>query len=727
MKVKHFYFLFLCISIFVFTACGGDKDERETGTDPVPEPPATEDVVLSKATVILTTEQLDNVTSVVTGNTIYVSSSTDKAKLPKLGQVLLVSKPSEKFPYGFMGRVKRITQETGSYKIETESVALNEVFDKLFVNQQLELVPASDQTRAAEFEYTDYVDADGFRVFECSLAGKKDGSELSGNVSVGIKVTCLLDINNKAGKDMASIVMTTRFTAGIGLDIDQKVSSEISKKLLSIPFKVTPINPAGVAAAIVLRPSFDLDFKFTADGEFKLNANGEYTKEIVAGVEYKDGVWKAGSHAQKEEGNNNFTFGVQAKVDGKLEERLSAGFHIRVATDDIAQANISVSAGLVQEAHFSYDSSGQAFYDKFKDTYLSSYAELGAAINGSIPIIKESPEVNLELVPTKRLFEKEYYLFPSFDKMNIKTDKEKMTASISSVVHRDLLFSGTQIGLSLMDEDMKTLQNSAGIAYQKENEIANPWENAFKGLEANKKYKVRPFVKFSFMDHMFGASPVGDFKIDKAEVFTLEATAANENSMVCNGQFKLGKENIPSSYGICYSETNKNPSVSDKKVTGSNMNAEGYFSTLLEKLDREKTYYYRAFIVQADATVVYGEVRSFNFSPVGTWKCFKCVVMEKKCTDFPSIYEGLQWDSDEGGTITFNADKTGHWLLDGKKTTFTWRFNMEERAIYAIMQGQQEIKATVKYSDSEFCMPVNDWACDDHITDIYWRHYKRIE
>lgn len=65
--------------------------------------------------------------------------------------------------------------------------------------------------------------------------------------------------------------------------------------------------------------------------------------------------------------------------------------------------------------------------------------------------------------------------------------------------------------------------------------------------------------------------------------------------------------------------------------------------------------------------------------------------------------------------------------MDEEQISFVWRFDIEEQVIYATIQGQPEMPATVLYANGEFCMAVNDKACGDHVTDVYWRYYKRIE
>lgn len=236
-----------------------------------------------------------------------------------------------------------------------------------------------------------------------------------------------------------------------------------------------------------------------------------------------------------------------------------------------------------------------------------------------------------------------------------------------------------------------------------------------KNLKPNTTYYYKPYLVYGMV---ISEGEIKEFKT--GEIQTLGSYLSGENA-VFEGKFTSTE--VPTLYGICYAD---NPSLTNcVDLTSTNANAEGKFSISSTLPNNDDLYYYRSYVKEGEQ-YYYGDIKRFN-SPVGTWKCYKCVVMEKKCEDFPEIYVGKTWESEEGGTIIFNSDNTGRWLLDEEQTSFVWRFDIEEQVIYATIQGQPEMPATVLYANGEFCMAVNDKACGDHVTDVYWRYYKRIE
>ena len=236
-----------------------------------------------------------------------------------------------------------------------------------------------------------------------------------------------------------------------------------------------------------------------------------------------------------------------------------------------------------------------------------------------------------------------------------------------------------------------------------------------KNLKPNTTYYYKPYLVYGMV---ISEGEIKEFKT--GEIQTLGSYLSGENA-VFEGKFTSTE--VPTLYGICYAD---NPSLTNcVDLTSTNANAEGKFSISSTLPNNDDLYYYRSYVKEGEQ-YYYGDIKRFN-SPVGTWKCYKCVVMEKKCEDFPEIYVGKTWESEEGGTIIFNSDNTGRWLLDEEQISFVWRFDIEEQVIYATIQGQPEMPATVLYANGEFCMAVNDKACGDHVTDVYWRYYKRIE
>jgi len=73
------------------------------------------------------------INGVVTSNVITLSPSVGTAiEMPKVGEILLYPGISEKFPYGFLGKVTEVSQG----RIVTESVSLEEAFKKLIIDYE---------------------------------------------------------------------------------------------------------------------------------------------------------------------------------------------------------------------------------------------------------------------------------------------------------------------------------------------------------------------------------------------------------------------------------------------------------------------------------------------------------------------------------------------------------------------------------------------------------------
>lgn len=608
-------FLFL-----LFVSCSKEETESKIEIkEPETEEPGDDvPVILADNTIQLTQEMISQVSEVVKGRDFILNSSVEESKVPKVGQVLLVSEASEKFPYGFLGKVTQINKEAGGYKISTESVPLDVAFEKLSINQTIDLVPENETSTRSLLP-----DEDGFFWIEKDCEKGDEDNKVEGGLSVGCKLQCVIDINNKAHKPMASFVLISRLKANLSLDL----KCEGEKEVLKIPFghfplKIATISPVGAAVTIVMQPSIDLDFIVSTKGEMTLNAKGEFFKEVISGMVYKDGNWKGGSHEQKSEGINGFKITEsEFKMDGSLFEGVRMGVNIVLFTAELANASFNVRAGLGQKAHLEVDMMGQNFYDQFKDSYLQTYLEIGVQGEAAIPILGDEKSWGpKDLIEPIQLMKKDYYLFPSFNDMEVTTDEKKMTAVVSASVKRDLLFKSTQMNMGLYDKNEKLVQSSDLTAYSKEDEFPNPWQVPFTSLKANTKYNVRPIIKFPVFNATFKASPIKDFIIEKNEITTLDAVNIKTGEATCKGNYQLPPDELPLSYGICYSFSNQVPTVSDSKVLANNVDMDGNFSVRLTGLKDDEIYNYRAFVVLEDRTV-YGETKilSSNF-PIGIWR-----------------------------------------------------------------------------------------------------------
>lgn len=146
---KYFLIAVAFLSLLTFNACSSDspevelppKEEPEQPDTPVdPDNPSTSDNVVLAENTILLTDSIDKyVTNPVTGTTLNLETSIDETELPEVGQVLLYGNVSEKFPLGFLGKVKDVVKSSSGYEVITETVSLEEAFDKLYINETIAL------------------------------------------------------------------------------------------------------------------------------------------------------------------------------------------------------------------------------------------------------------------------------------------------------------------------------------------------------------------------------------------------------------------------------------------------------------------------------------------------------------------------------------------------------------------------------------------------------------
>lgn len=94
--------------------------------------------------------------------------------------------------------------------------------------------------------------------------------------------------------------------------------------------------------------------------------------------------------------------------------------------------------------------------------------------------------------------------------------------------------------------------------------------------------------------------------VTNAVIINPTTTSAQSGGAISN--FIL---NSISSYGVCWSSTNKTPTTADSKTSLTTANAE-HFSTDITGLTANTLYYLRAYCVNTDGSVVYGNVIQFT-------------------------------------------------------------------------------------------------------------------
>lgn len=224
-----------------------DEGTEEPGTEEPEEPAEDEEVaVLNENAFILTEDILNYVENdVVTEHSIKLSNAIPESELPKVGQVIVCGVDSEKFPYGFMGKVEQVLSSGGSYEVQTVPASLTEAFDELSINQDLEFEVEADEETRASFIVTPYTDAEGFKGASLNLGGLSVGDKLNGKINgsigFGFKANFLFEYKG--------------ILPSVGLTVDAKeicnltssLSGKLSGKFLNIPI---PINAKSIKIPI---------------------------------------------------------------------------------------------------------------------------------------------------------------------------------------------------------------------------------------------------------------------------------------------------------------------------------------------------------------------------------------------------------------------------------------------------------------------------------------------
>lgn len=542
---KYFYLIAVAfLSLLTFNACSSDspeeelppKEEPEQPDTPVnPDNPSTSDNVILSENTILLTDSIDKyVTNPVTGTTLNLDASIDEAELPEVGQVLLYGNVSEKFPLGFLGKVKDVVKSSSGYEVITEPVSLEEAFDKLYINETIALTSdeeSQQNSRSTEFRlsswhpqgytglecrwHTDFpivpnVEG-GWKVGSTSISGSLSGS-VDGGFAMGANLLCLIDIDKKASKESyIKIAMGLRTSFGNKINLKGELTEEYTKELkkfkLAKPFM---LSLQGAAIHIILHPAIVLSAFMKYEGKMELDFSQYADYEWEAVYLYEHGIGEFSIY-QKDDKDIRTTIN-KFSIDGSIDMGFSADFGMEFFNNKDVACNIKIAAGPSLAAKLSYDGVGGNLYEKLKDNKIFITA-CKIKVNGGVQIDvfkKDDGEANMGVAFfnfEKLLGKREYYLFPEFKEKNaLWKSNNQILAEYD--VSRDLLFP-VQLGMRLMDKDKKTLKDDVSLIeyHYKKEESPTLLSTTFDNVNSKKDYYVCPIVELP----LFGkveASPV---------------------------------------------------------------------------------------------------------------------------------------------------------------------------------------------------------------------------
>lgn len=674
MKKKMYFILMALLLSFTFNACSSDspeeelpkKEEPEQPEKPVePNEPQNGDVILNENTILLSDELEKYVTNTVTGTSLNIDASIKESDLPEIGRILLYGAVSEKFPSGFLGKVKQVVKAQGGYEIQTESVSLEEAFDKLYINEPMELVfdDMDVPDSRSILPCSPYWDKDGYVGLqtrwniEFGKASEKewsstttDSGSLSGSMEsgagIGIKLQCRIDIDKKAQKEpYIEFSFFCKTFYGSSFDVKGALSREYRKKIKKIPVKPTllPSGVVGVATQIVLQPEFILSAFMNFEGEFEYHSEQHSQQEWKMSFIYEHGESRFESQRIKD----NEELSVKSlQLDGTISAGLSLDFSMKLFNNKEISCMLGASAAPSIAAEISYEQEDlNNIYSKLKDSKITETAcnvTAQIAVKTSLFVKKTNIEVELEReFLSLPIGKKDYYLFPEFEPIDAIWKGDKIDASYH--VNRDVFFP-IELGLRLLDEKKKKVEDSEEkIEYRLSGSSPVELTTSFSSPNKNKNYCVCPTIKLPIFDEIILALP--EQEIEGITLVTGDATVQNKTTALVTCEYK---NVIPWTKKIGVEFTDES---GKRQEIVRDIIEDGIYNFQLTGLQSKMTYTYRAFAIVDGEHVYADNFNSFTTSEVLDIKDVDFEIIPSFKNSWPDTTELLDYN------ITFRESR----------------------------------------------------------------------
>ena len=437
MKSKFLTLLkdFCLLSLLLLLGCSKDSatespqlPERPNDVEPLPET-----VELAEGVVQLNNAQLAFVTDIDEGNTqLSFHNSLPEEYLPKVGELLLQMTPTEELPFGFVGRVTRITQQNGNYVVETEAPTLTEVFDKLYTEGEMQPMA---ETRAK--------DSEGYYTIGLNVGGeiKDTNIRLDGSYSAGFRPRQKVTIDKAKQKNDILFEFDTKQTSKLTLSIYKECG--FNKSINLGKGTVLTLTTAGLPIAACLQPYIAA----SASAERGVEVGLSVTERNSYSIE-KSGILLPVIKRTKE----SFSIDPSFDLNSKISAECYAGVGLRVEFRLFGRSDMAIGVGpevgfkasgnidlQLIEDYDGYDSE----YELLKDcsATVGGAARLSAYANGSA-FGQDKWEQTLA---EKEFNQKTYYLIPSFENASCTTEDDVVSAR--ATVGRDLLFKA-EVGIA---------------------------------------------------------------------------------------------------------------------------------------------------------------------------------------------------------------------------------------------------------------------------------------
>ena len=468
--------------------------------------PATE---LKSDVFLLTADYNDVITDADTVS-FTLSSTVPDAKRPLMGNVVVSTADCTPFPDGIMARVTGIVPVAGGLCYNCVQVGLDDVFDQLFIDVEIEAATDSTSANSPTFcaPACATISAELWNAtFDANFSGGGVSATAHARDRASIRVTASKTRNTPW---YFNINVRNELTSNFNMSAVSTADFYRSYDIGSVTVGRIPILYIYGVPVLFLTPQLTLKGYVEESGEVRLDYSGHFNRTDVSSYTYSDGQWNISSTYN----NDGGTDVAQISIRGYAGIGLIPG--LKFALNGTRNGvGLNVSAGVRERLDFVFDATqfeGGRLYDACRDSYCSTTMPWQESLYASWSVMGHTGEASTpSLQSGEPKIMEDRYLFPLFTSPAYGRGNPETTAIISTTSSRRVLLP-TTVGLRLFDENDHPLKSwQQGYSTIELDNVLHV--TSFTGLQKDKTYHVRPTV--TVMGYTIEASPLASFKIEE--------------------------------------------------------------------------------------------------------------------------------------------------------------------------------------------------------------------
>lgn len=525
--ISKLWYILLCVCL---VSCSEKDDIVNPIPDPDPEPvPVEKDYELADNVIELEGDLLKHVSS-LKGDTLVYNSNTPDDALPEVGEIVIVTQTTDVFPYGFLGKVTKISND-GNINVITEVAALDEAFVYLDISQSYELTPESSKaiSRNAGTQTE-------FKKFTKPFSKEfSDFISLNGKLTLGVQVDVTLKIDKRNGKKLRNGKITISTLQEVNMSLDVELEKEFEETVNFPPKAITfpPLQFGPVTLVPALQPYLFIQ----AEGKIETHPSMFYQQIRTASLVFDGNSW---SYINDDSNDPTVEFNLTPDISmqGSIYDGVGVALEFRLYGSEDNKAFIDAKIGPQISGEVTIATDPNSIYESGKDSNLDFGMLFSAGGGAGVKFFFIEKEwshypINLSFLQSTS------YFFPSFSNHSLAYADGGISASTN--LGRNLLWK-QDVGLALYKGD-ECLEISEPVEYKYENDFKekNPLEGIFEEIPEEKKdeYSVWSYTKW------------GDFYVKCVNLSRANFEAVDLGLNVKWASFNLGASS-PEDYGAYF-------------------------------------------------------------------------------------------------------------------------------------------------------------------------------